>query len=106
MIELRKIEAWDAYLPGLLFSRLGLRIDDYEIELVDSGKMNFVFRVRTEKGAFFLKQALNEVRAGKAMGPALGAISAQRLEYERNCIAEIRAILPDGVEIPPVPPVS
>lgn len=102
MIELRKIESWDHYLPELFFFQLGLRIKDFDIDVIETGMMNFVFRVRTDKGIFFLKQALSKVKADRTLGSALQMISSQRLEYEKNCIAEISAILPDGIEIPTV----
>ena len=102
MIELREIESWDQYLPEFFFSHLGLRISDYEIDAVETGMMNFVFRVRTDKGIFFLKQALSKAKADRAMGPALRTITSHRLEYERNCIAEIKSFPLDGIKIPTV----
>jgi len=100
MIELRKMESWRHYLPELFLTHLGLRIEDYNIDAVETGMMNFVFRVYTDKGVFFLKQALSKAKADRALGPALRTVSSQRLEYEKNCISEIRAIQPDGIEIP------
>ncbi len=102
MIELRKMESWDHYLPELFYSHLGLRIEDYDVDAIKTGKMNYVFRVRTDKGIFFLKQALSKAKADRALGPALRTISPQRLEYEIKCISEIRAFLPDDIEIPSV----
>lgn len=99
---MRKLKSWDPYLPELILSHTGLRIDDYDIELVETGMMNYVFRVRTNKGIFFLKQALSRVKADRALGPVLQAISPQRLAYEKKCIEEISALKPDGVEIPTV----
>jgi hypothetical protein len=58
MIELSKMESWRHYLPELFLSQLGLRIEDYNIDAVETGMMNFVFRVYTDKGVFFLKQFL------------------------------------------------
>jgi 5-methylthioribose kinase len=102
MIELKKMGSWEPYLPELFFSHLGLRIENYEIDAIETGRMNFVFRVRTDKGIFFLKQALSKAKAGSALGTELHSISSQRLEYEKKCIAEISAILPDGTKIPTV----
>lgn len=101
MIELRKIESWDDYLHDLFFS-LGLHIEKFTIDAVEAGMMNYVFRVHTDKGVFFLKQALPMAKAGSELGPALRTISSQRLEYEKNCISKLGTILPEGVEIPSV----
>lgn len=102
MIELKYLESWDNYLPELFFSQLGLHIVDYDVEAIETGMMNYVFRVHTDKGVFFLKQALPMAKAGRELGPALRTISSQRLEYEKNCISELGTILPEGVEIPSV----
>ena len=96
------MESWDDVLHGLFFSHLGLRIEDYDIDTAATGLMNYVFRVRTDKGIFYLKQALPTAKANRSLGPALRKISIQRLEFEKNCITEISAVLPDGVLIPVV----
>jgi len=102
MVALKNKESWEHNLPELFFSHMGLRIKNYEIEAVETGMMNFVFRVRTDKGIFFLKQALSRAKAGSALGPALQNISVRRLEYEQRCISKISVILPDGIKIPTV----
>lgn len=102
MIELRNLETWDNYLPELFLSQLGLHIVDYDVDAIETGMMNYVFRVHTDKGVFFLKQALPMAKAGRELGPALRTISSQRLEYEKNCISELGTILPEGVKIPSV----
>lgn len=101
MIELRKMRSWDHYLDELFFSHLGLRIEEFEINAVESGMMNYVFRIRTDKGDFFIKQALSKARAD-VLGAALQTISTQRLAYEKKCISEISAFLPDGILIPAI----
>jgi len=70
-IELKKLKSWDPYLPEFILSHTGLRIDDYDIERVETGMMNYVFRVRTNKGIFFLKQALPRAKAARTLVSAL-----------------------------------
>ena len=96
------MQSWDRYLPELFFSHLGLHIEDYDVDAIETGKMNYVFRVQTDKGIFFLKQALSKAKADKTLGSTLRTISSRRLEYEKTCISELSALLPDGTEIPSV----
>ena len=102
MIDLCNKGSWEPDLPELFLSQLGLRVEILDIKTIETGMMNYVIRIQTSKGIFFLKQARTKAKAGNALGPALQTISVQRLEFEKKCISEIRAILPDGIEIPTV----
>jgi len=102
MIDWHNQGAWEAYLPEFFFVHLGLRIRVYKIDAIESGMMNYVFRVQTNKGIFFLKHALPGAKAGSDLGPALQTISVRRLGYEQRCISKISGILPDGIKIPVV----
>ncbi len=100
MIDLCNKGSWEQNLPELFFSHLGLRVEILDIKTIETGMMNYVSRIKTDKGSFFLKQARSGAKAANALGPSLQTISVQRLEFEKKCISEISAILPDGVEIP------
>jgi len=50
MIALRKIESWNDYLPELIFSHPGLRIEDYAVDAVATGLMNLVGMLKVKPG--------------------------------------------------------
>jgi len=100
MKELTDKKFREQYIADVLKRHLKVSIRTEDIEYIDHGVMNWVLKVKTSRGAFFLKQALKEVKKHTEVGPELRAVSPQRIKYENNFIGRIKNLLPERVQIP------
>lgn|GEM_PF-1527293 len=100
MKELTDKKFREQYIRKVLKRHLKVSIRSEDIEYIDHGVMNWVLKLKTARGDFFLKQALKEVKKHTEVGPELRSVSPQRIKYENNFIGRIKNLLPEHVQIP------
>ena len=74
----------EAYITEKTRGILG--VDPQSVEFIDAGVLNYVFKVTTEKGILFFKQALDRAKKADKIGGDLAAIPKTRIKYEKNVI--------------------
>ncbi|MFH1607950.1 MAG: aminoglycoside phosphotransferase family protein [archaeon] len=73
-----------------------------ETEFIDIGLLNFVYRVGTDKGDVYFKQALEQVKYPEKVGNDLQSLPPQRIESEKNALLSLENIMPQEIRIPKV----
>lgn len=86
-ISLRLIE--NTFPPYEAFQKiLGQRV--IQLEPIDVGVLNYIFRVTCKDGqVFYLKQALKNARKKDKIGPDLASVNPLRIKYEAEIIQKL-----------------
>ena len=85
--ELIDLEFRKKYISEKATTILGA--EPQSIEFIDVGALNYVFKVITEKGIIYFKQALDKAKRADKIGEDLAAIPKARIKYEKNVIEAV-----------------
>ena len=77
--------------PGTSGSDSGLKV-----AYLDAGVMNYVYRVESPAGTYYLKQALIKVKEHDRLGADLAGVSPARIQAEHRALTILREALPEA----------
>lgn len=102
MIELRKDIQRKDYIQVLWSKLFGENPRQLDIEFVDVGALNYVYRISNKKEVIYLKQALEEAKNKEKIGSDLASIPKERIFYEEKYIEIVKPELPPEIELPKI----
>ena len=100
MKALKDVKFRNAYIQAKCSEMVGVEPMPEDIEFIDIGAMNYVYRVSTPKGMIYFKQALEQAKNMGKIGADLASIHHLRIKTEMNVIDMLDGNMPDGVHVP------
>ncbi len=100
MIELRDKAQREQYIRELWSKLFGEKPGKINIEFIDVGALNYVYRVQSNGSVIYFKQALHEAKHKNKIGEDFVSIPKERIRYERRFIEIVAPLVPPQIEIP------
>ena len=106
MIELRNEAQREEYIKqnisSLWYNLFEENPKQFNVDFVNVGAWNFVYRVESNGKVIYLKQALQEPKNKEKLGKEFWTVPKERIKYEERYIQIINKFLPQGVELPEI----
>jgi 5-methylthioribose kinase len=92
------------YISGLCLEKFNFRVNEDNIQFVDNGLLNYVFKVSLPdgNGTVYVKQALKETKEHLRLSDLLRNISPKRIQAENNAINLLKNLFPAQIKIPEI----
>ena len=102
MIELKNETQRKAYVRKLWNKLFGLEPNTISDEFIETGMLNYVYRVEANGKVIYIKQALDEAKHKDRIGKDLASIPKERIQYEEKYIEILKPMLPPQIELPQI----
>lgn len=90
------------YIHALCLEEFNFSVNEDDIQFVDHGLLNFVYRVNLPEKPIYIKQALETVKEHHSLTDLLKNFSTRRIYAERNAIILLKKIFPCNIKIPEI----